>query len=236
VHPRLLTGFASSELGQEHLGDQAVVAVPLAAAVQRDDEHVPSRRLGQPAGGVAAAEHMVTECAGHLVERGRTHQESHRLRRFPAEKLVPEVFHDVRVVSGELARRDGGIRRGPNGPSGEIDAGRPALGAPQQCADGVVRAVHAGVGQDRPSLLLRERQELRTELHGAALAAQSTEAEHLPGPDREVEAHRQAGGERADEVHRLDVAHFVDVVQHQDARPVPIPQRRQKVGERRQVP
>jgi hypothetical protein len=50
MHPRLLAGFASSKFGQQHLGDQAVVAVPLAAPVQRDDEQVPSRRLGQPVG------------------------------------------------------------------------------------------------------------------------------------------------------------------------------------------
>ena len=92
------------------------------------------------------------------------------------------------------------------------------------------------MGQDRPGLLLRERQVLHTELDGAVLAAQSTEAEHQPGPDRKLEACREAGGERADEVHRRDVAQLVDVVEHQDAPPVPIPQGRQKVAERRQVP
>ena len=35
MHPRLLTGFASSQFRHEHLGDQAVVAVPLTAPIQR---------------------------------------------------------------------------------------------------------------------------------------------------------------------------------------------------------
>jgi hypothetical protein len=236
VHPRLLAGLAAPELGQQHLGHQAVVAVPLAAPVQRDDEQVPSRRLGQPVRGTALGEHVVAECAGHLVERGRTRQELRRLRSLPGEKLVPEVLREVRVVPGQPSCRGGGIRRGPDGPGGEIDAGRPALGALDERVDGVVRGVNAGVGQDRPGLLLRERQGLDTELDGPVLAAQPAEAEHQPGRHRELETRREAGGEGADEVHRRDVAQLVEIVEHQDAPPVPVPQGRQEVAERRQVP
>jgi hypothetical protein len=47
---------------------------------------------------------------------------------------------------------------------------------------------------------------LHTELDGAVLATESAEAQRQPGPDRKLEACRQAGGERADEVHRRDIA------------------------------
>ena len=84
------------------------------------------------------------------------------------------------------------------------------------------------MGEDRPGLLLGERQVLHTELDAAVLAAESTEAEPQPGPDREVEARREAGGQRADEVHRRDAAQLVDVVEHQHGRPVPVPQGRRR--------
>ena len=118
---------------------------------------------------------------------------------------------------------------------GQIHPSRPALGALDHCAHGVVGAVHTGVGEDGPGLLLGERQILHTELDRTVLAAKAAEAQHQPGPDHEVEARRQTRGQRPDEVHRRDVAQLVDVVEHQHTRPVPGPQGRQEVGERRQV-
>ena len=70
----------------------------------------------------------------------------------------------------------------------------------------------------------------------AVLAAQPAEAEHEPGPDHQVEARREAGGERADEVHGLDGAQLVDVVEHQHTGPVPVPQGREQVRQRDQMP
>ena len=116
MHLQLLPGFTSPELGQEHVGDQAVMPVPLAVPVQRDDEEAPSRGLGQPAGGAAAIQRVVAEGAGHLVESGRTHQEPYGVRRLAGEQLVAKVLRDVRVVPGEPAR-EGGIRRASGGTS-----------------------------------------------------------------------------------------------------------------------
>ena len=236
VHPGLLAGLAAAQLGQEHLRDQAVIAVPLAVPVQRHDEQAASGGLGQPAGGAAAAEHVVAQRAAHLLERGGAQQEPHGLRRLVGEQLVPEVVDDERVVAGQPAGRFDRVRRGPDRERGQVHPGRPALGAPEQGPQGVVGAADSRPDEDRPGLLLGERQLVRTELDAPVLAAQPAEAERQPGPDRDVEPGRQPRRERADEVHRLDVAQLMDVVEYQHARPRPAPQRREQVGQRGDMP
>ncbi len=72
-------GMATLELGSEEFAEEVVVAVPLAAIVERDDERVRARKGPERIGGVVGAEHRVAEGRRHPVEDRCAEQERLRL-------------------------------------------------------------------------------------------------------------------------------------------------------------
>ena len=99
------------EPGLEDVGEEVVVAVPLAAVVQRDQEEVvPVEGLEQgPAAGLAGD--RVAQGAGHPVEDRGLQQERLDVLGLALQHLLDEVVDDVPVIAREA--RDEGRRRRP---------------------------------------------------------------------------------------------------------------------------
>ena len=100
--------MATVELRSEEITEQVVVAEPLAAIVERDDERIRAREGLERIGGVVRAEHRIAQGWGHPVEDRRTEQEHLEIVRLAAKHLFQEVVGDLLLSAGQF----GSPRRG----------------------------------------------------------------------------------------------------------------------------
>ena len=133
-------GLGERQLLPEQLREQVVVAVPDALAVERDEEEVGRLHLAQDPARVLAPGDRVAQGRAEAVEQRGSQEEGADLRGLAAEHLGAEVVHDVAVVARELADELLGVGGSatPEGERGEVETGRPALGAFLEPSDGVV--------------------------------------------------------------------------------------------------
>jgi hypothetical protein len=96
------------QLASQELAEEVVVAVPLAALVQRDQEQVRPLDLGERGGGVAAGDRIADRHAEPLEDR-RAEEEVADVAAQPSEHLAAEVVDDVTVVAGEVADEPAGV-------------------------------------------------------------------------------------------------------------------------------
>ena len=100
--------MATVELRSEEIAEQVVVAEPLAAIVERDDERIRAREGLERIGGVVRAEHRIAQGWGHPVEDRRTEQEHLEIVRLAVNHLFQEVVGDLLLSAGQF----GSPRRG----------------------------------------------------------------------------------------------------------------------------
>ena len=101
--------MATLELGSEEIAEQVVVAVPLAAIVERDDERIRAREGLERIGRVVRAEHRVAQGWRHPVEDRRAEQERLEIVRLAPQHLFEEVVGDLRLSAGQTGSARGGI-------------------------------------------------------------------------------------------------------------------------------
>ena len=89
------------ELELQKLAEQMVIAIPLPACVQGDQEHVRARELREHRGRVLAAEDRVAQLGGEPIQNRGAHQEVPGLRRERAQNLIGQVVRDVPSTAGE---------------------------------------------------------------------------------------------------------------------------------------
>ena len=94
-------GGATTQLDPEQLGQQAVVAVPLAPLVERRDEHVGPLDLGESRGRFRPVGQRVGERSADGVHDGRREHEVEGLRVERIEDLLHQVVEDVAVRCAE---------------------------------------------------------------------------------------------------------------------------------------
>ena len=92
----------------ECVGEQVVVAVPLARRIKGNDEQVASLESFQRLLPVGAAGQCVTQRAAQLSQYGGVEEELARLVRLAAQYLFHEIVEDEAVAAGE--RLDEGSR------------------------------------------------------------------------------------------------------------------------------
>ena len=128
-------GVPGSQPGTQRVGEEVVVAVPPALVVERDDEQVLALEGLQHRLTVGATGQGVAEAAGQLVEHGGVEQERAYLVRLPVQHLLDEVVEDEPMASGERLDEPGdvapvgGAGTGPGRQRGQLQPGRPPLGA-----------------------------------------------------------------------------------------------------------
>ena len=201
----------------QQLGEQVVVAVPLTAAVERDDEQVAAVEVREPRGRAVAAHHGVAQGAGHPPQDRGLQQEAALLRLDPVEHLGRQVVADLLAVArqgaDQLLARVGAQRE-----ARELQAGGPPLGALLDLGHALGRELEAQGGEVGPRLGLAEAQLAAAQLD--ELVARPQAREHRPrwvGARRHGEV--QGGGQALDERHERAVDRLVgdgvQVVEHE---------------------
>jgi hypothetical protein len=195
-------GVAAAELAAQHVAEEVVVPVPLAAVVERHEEEVGLLdRLEHP-GRVRAPEHGVAERRAELVEHGGAGEELDLAGRGLAELLGAQVVGDEAVVAAEGGHTRGRARAVLQGQRGQVEADGPALGALVQVRRLALGQLDARGADEHLRLRRRERELVGAELHEAAVGAEPRHRQPRRGTARqdELRAVRQVSAEREDRV------------------------------------
>jgi hypothetical protein len=97
------------EVGAQDIGEEAVVAVPLASVVERDYEEVGSIEPLQDGLAGTVSGDGVAERPAELVEDARAQEEASDRLGLAGEYLLHEVIDDIAVVAGEPGDEAGDI-------------------------------------------------------------------------------------------------------------------------------
>ena len=98
---QLARGLAP-ELELQNLAEQMVVAIPLPARVERDQEHVRVREVGEHRNRVLAPENRVAQLGCEAPKHRRAHEEVLDVRRERGQNLVCQIVADVAGAAREL--------------------------------------------------------------------------------------------------------------------------------------
>ena len=101
--------MATLELRLEEFAEQVVVAVPLTAIVERDDERVRARERLERIGRVVRPEHRVAEGRRHPIEDRRAEQERLEIVRLPPQDFLEEVVRDLGLRTGQTGGAGGRV-------------------------------------------------------------------------------------------------------------------------------
>ena len=96
----MMLGFGATELAEQEFAEERVVAIPLAAAVERDQEEVRGLEVAQLGVGVRCSHDSVTEWGRELVEHRGAPQELLGGLGELGQGLPIEVVGDVAVIAG----------------------------------------------------------------------------------------------------------------------------------------
>ena len=211
------------QLGPQHAGEEAVVAVRGVGVVERHDEEVRARHVAQRDTGGGPPQHGVAERAGQLVEHRRALEEAQPLGVEPVEQLVAQVVGEQPVVAAEPL--DGPVQVGPvaQREGGDVETGRPALGPVEQHLHVLERELETGEAQHLRRLAPGHDQVARSQLDQPALGAQAADREVRLAAAREddLRSRWDGVGEGVDDGERLGRAQVVHVVEGDDQRLVP---------------
>ena len=97
--------MATLELGSKEVAEEVVVAVPLAAIVERDDERVRACQGLERIGGVLSAEHGVAEGRRHPSQDRGGEQECPQILRLASQDLIEEVLRDLGLRADQSGDR-----------------------------------------------------------------------------------------------------------------------------------
>ena len=97
------------ELELQNLAEQMVVAIPLPAGVERDQEHVRAREVREHRNRVLAPENRVAQLGGEAPQHRGAHQEVPDVRRERRQNLVCQIVADLASAARELPHPPVGV-------------------------------------------------------------------------------------------------------------------------------
>ena len=203
------------ELAAQELGEQVVVAEPLPALVERDDELVPSLEIGQERGGAGALERRVAQRAAQPLEDRRVQEEVAHRWRLAAQDLLEQEVADVPMVAGELADEGRRVGMAVKGEARQVQARRPAFGVLHQAREVGGRQRHAELLLQQSVRLDRgEPEVVGAKLRELAARAEASRPErgHLATGEHDLRRGRQLPGEVGQRRTALTAAHGVAIV------------------------
>ena len=98
---RHVLGALGEEPGEQHVGEQVVVAVPAALVIERNEEQVASFQRLEEAASAGSCGDRVAQGTAQAIQDGGVQQEPAQVCRLLVEHLVDQVVHDEPVVPGE---------------------------------------------------------------------------------------------------------------------------------------
>ena len=138
-------GFGAVKLGEQELPEQCVVAIPLAPAIERDEEQVRGLELAKLRVRVRRLENGVAQRARELVEHRGAPQEPLGGLRELFQRHAVEVVGDVAIVAGHRVHVRWALLRDQRG---EVEPDRPSLGALGHRGRQLGGEVHLGLRED----------------------------------------------------------------------------------------
>jgi hypothetical protein len=159
-----------------------VVPVPLAAAVQRDQQEVRSLQRRQHLPRSGGVEDRVAQRPAHALQDRGPGQERHPLRRELCQQLGVQVVGDEPVVPGERQPAAPWGAAGLEGQRGQVQPDRPPLGPDGQLGHLRIRKLDIGGFEQRAGLPRVHGQLLHSNLHELAMDAQQGHREGWCAP------------------------------------------------------
>jgi hypothetical protein len=166
--------IAVAELVLEKLGEERVIAIPLALVVERVEKEIRSLDPVEHSARSGCLSHVVAERAAEAFEDRGLEQETLDGRFLALEHLRAEVVDDLAVVARECLDERMAVAAAPQRQRREIETGGPPFGPLLQAGDVASFELEAeGVVQERESLLLAEPKLLGSELVDLAARAET---------------------------------------------------------------
>lgn len=210
------------QAGPQRTGEQLVVAVPVAGVVECDDEQVVCLKSLEELLRVGASGEGVTQPAVHLLQDGRLVQEVATVVVDGVEHLLNEVVENEAMTTAEI--RDERVQRvqvSPRRQAGQLQPGRPSLGARLQCGRLLAAEVHPHhLGEEGGCFRGGEPQVGRPDLDEFAAGAQPGERQRGVGAagHRNGDSGRKVLDEEGDGPMHLRGIGEMEVVQGDDDR------------------
>ena len=136
---REVIGLLRQHMRMEHIGEEVVIAIPVALVIQRDEKVVAALQDRQPRVAPCLPGDGLAQRAAQAVEDGGVEQEAADSGGLAPQHLLHQIVHDVAVIPGERPDEAGGVRAPLHRERGELQAGDPALSALLQCGDIALR-------------------------------------------------------------------------------------------------
>ena len=175
--PTQLTRGVAPELELEKLAEQMVIAVPLRASVESDQEHIRAGELRKHRGRVLAAEDRVAQLRSEAPEHRGLHQEVPDLGRERRQNLGGQIVADMPSATGERPHPCVGVIEVAKPQRRQVQARGPALGALDEHIDAFARQLDAFTNEQLPGLIHREGQLSRADLGERPAGAQFRDAD-----------------------------------------------------------
>ena len=201
MQPRHPVGVVALEAAAQVLGEQVVVAEPLAFVVERAQEQVAAFELLEHRLPVGAVGEPAREVAAEPVAHRGGQQELQDLRRLGAEHVLREVLADGVVAPGEAADQPSGVGGVAQRERHELQRRDPAVGAFGQPRD-VVAVEGEPVEVDEEGAGLGEVEPQGVGVDLGELAAHGQARERQAGPGAAGEDQRQVGRREVEQVHQ----------------------------------
>ena len=211
-------GLTTLQLGAQQVAEQVVIPIPLAVAVECDEQKVRMRERFEGRTGTGAVEHRIAERPAHSIEHGRSSQERDFGIREIRKQFGAEILRHQPVVAGE---RDAGVLPRATGfqcECGKVQPDRPSFGAVEQLVHLGVSKLYAGGIEQRAPLESRHRELVDTDFHDVTAGAKPRHGKRRFGArsEREPRAAREVERKFGDRVEALIVLQRLDVVEDED--------------------
>ena len=174
--------FAAVQVGQQHVAEQVMVAVPLSPPVQRHQQHVGPGQLRQDRGGAGRVQYRLAQRTGHPLQHRGAGQERPLPLRDPFQDLCLQIVADQPVIAAEGQRRLPGRAAFSDGKYREVQAGWPPFGPLVQPRHVRITERDTGVAQQRGCLREGERKVTGADLQNPRLGAQPGDPQGRPAP------------------------------------------------------
>ena len=204
-----------------------MIAVRAAIRIERDHEEVVSLQPPQHRQRSRRSERGVAERSTHGVQHGRAAQPCPRRRVQRLEQLRPHVVRDRRLRPCQFIGSEVLSAGGPRQAQAEVGRRRPSFGPGQKAGDLLGRDLDADRRSQRVRVRLVQCQLLRTDLQQVARRAESRvrQRQHPTRGDCQSQGRRQAEHQERDHVEWSRLVEMMRVIEHQNGRRAPRPDR-----------
>ena len=200
----------------QKLAEQMVIAIPLLARVQRDQEHVRARELRQHRSRVVATEDRVAQLGREPSQHRSALQKVPGVGRERAQNLIGQVVGDVPGAADECQHTLIGVLEVTKPQRRQVLPGRPALRTLDEQLDALVGQRDPLTHHQLMRFVDRERQLARANLHQRPSRPQARHADRRVRARRREHAHvvRQSLDRVADRSKRTLAPDRVQIIEH----------------------